>query len=248
MASHTPPMMHSLQPLVDMSYESFMHESASAATSHDGCQNYPLTMPQHLDMAPFSPSFLDHELDMTASRIRSSPDAVRNQCTDAVCELDAHQQCQTMSSSDVFFGNENASQHLFGSVSLQQGFVDKCTTGSSTPTPCNSAAVDRTHSFAQEFQRSVQYFQQQQQAQHDLELRSRQSETGDEQEQAVSCGAECPGEVLQQAMKGSGSACEPTSTQSDDTVEQRKADLPPPPKKPLSPYMRFSKAVSCILN
>ena len=29
-----------------------------------------------------------------------------------------------------------------------------------------------------------------------------------------------------------------------EQAEQKKSDLPPPPKKPLSPYMRFSKAVS----
>jgi len=29
-----------------------------------------------------------------------------------------------------------------------------------------------------------------------------------------------------------------------EQAEQKKSDVPPPPKKPLSPYMRFSKAVS----
>jgi hypothetical protein len=36
-----------------------------------------------------------------------------------------------------------------------------------------------------------------------------------------------------------------TTSQSPSPIDQLKPGLPPPPKKPLTPYMRFSKSVSC---
>jgi hypothetical protein len=38
-----------------------------------------------------------------------------------------------------------------------------------------------------------------------------------------------------------------SSSQSPSPIDQLKPGLPPPPKKPLTPYMRFSKSVSCCL-